>query len=93
MYQVDLADYWRGGLSLRRLSVLIEHLPPGSAVWAKRQRIDAGWSFAELLIADLYHAFTGEAHPSRPQPEDTAKTGRYASLRSRLEAQRKRHGT
>ena len=57
---IDLADYYRGGLSLRRISV---------------------------LLADLFHAFSGTPHPSRPKPKAAS---RYSSARARLEAQRAR---
>lgn len=40
------------------------------------------------LLADLFHAFTGNAHPARPT--GPAKAKRYAELRARLEAQRER---
>ncbi|CCQ44664.1 hypothetical protein ARTSIC4J27_591 [Pseudarthrobacter siccitolerans] len=39
------------------------------------------------LLADLYHAWTGQAHPARPQPK---KASRYADLRARLERQKAR---
>lgn len=80
---------WRGELSLRRLSVLIEHLPAEATL----QRVGlpasaAGWGVSELLLADLYHAFTGKAHPARPSA--TSRAERYANLRSRLEEQKAR---
>ena len=41
-YQVDLRDLWRGGLTLRRLRVLLDGLPPDSLWWtAMRHRPDA----------------------------------------------------
>jgi hypothetical protein len=47
----------------------------------------AGWDLHAVLLADLFHAFTGKPHPSRPEP---GKRARYSDLRRRLEAQRAR---
>lgn len=47
-----------------------------------------GWGVAEFLLADLFHAFTGKAHPRRPEAQ--TRSERYRALRSRLEAQRAR---
>jgi hypothetical protein len=85
-YHVDLADYWRGELSPRRLSVLIEQLPPDSAT-ARRYSDADGWSRLEFLVSDLFQAFTGEIHPARPKPKTAS---RYDSLRAALEAQKAR---
>lgn len=85
-YRVDLADYWRGELSPRRLSVLIEQLPPDSATARKYSDAD-GWSRLEFLVSDLFQAFTGEIHPARPKPKTAS---RYDKLRAALEAQKAR---
>lgn len=66
---IDLLEVYRGGLSLRRLRILIEHLPPESATkTALRNSVDlstvaksnteyradkAPWSNIELLLAAL----------------------------------------
>lgn len=47
-----------------------------------------GWDVHAYLLADLFQAFTGEAHPARPQATAT----RYGDLRARLEAQKARLG-
>lgn len=44
---------------------------------------------ADLLIADVFHALTGEAHPSRPNA-NSRRASRYAELAERLRAQRER---
>lgn len=85
-YGVDLADYWRGELSLRRLSHLLAQLPPESATSRIASDVD-GWLTGDFLLADVYHALTGEAHPSRPKPRSGS---RYAEKRRALEAQRAR---
>ncbi|CCQ44311.1 putative uncharacterized protein [Pseudarthrobacter siccitolerans] len=85
-YQVDLTAYWRGELSLRRLSVLIENLPPESSLVRKFGGAD-GWTRLEFLVTDLFQAFTGEVHPARPKPQVES---RYSKLRAALEAQKAR---
>ncbi len=69
---MDLLDLWRGGLSYRRLWVLIQHLPPESATrTALRESLTAEelaaaaeqttelygrWSHLELLMGQLIDA-------------------------------------
>ena len=85
-YGVDLADFYRGELSPRRLSVLLHHLPADSATHVALTDTPAAWSLQSFLLADVYAALTGEQHPARPKP----KSSRYADLRERLERQRAR---
>lgn len=86
-YGVDLADYWRGELSPRRLSVLVHQLPADSATSRHYANAD-GWDLHAFLLADLFQAFTGELHPARPQPQ--GPSSRYSQLRARLEEQKAR---
>lgn len=88
-YRVDLADYWRGELSPRRLSVLVEQLPAESATARKLSGAD-GWNRLEFLVSDLYQAFTGEVHPARPKPSSGSSSSRYDRMRAALEAQKAR---
>ncbi|WDS51650.1 tail assembly chaperone [Microbacterium phage Barnstormer] len=88
-YGVDLGGLYRGELSLRRVSVLIANLPPDAAL----NRIGlppsaTGWDTNSFLLADVFAALTGKAHPLRPTAQTRAE--RYRSLRDRLEAQRAR---
>jgi hypothetical protein len=68
--------------------VLVHNLPPESACARVQSTTPPGWNVSEFLLADLYHALTGEAHPNRPKGPS-----RYSGLRARLEAQRARLGT
>jgi len=86
-YGVDIAAYYRGELSPRRLSVLLHHLPPDAATHAARSGIAPDVTLQALVVMDLYTALTGEQHPARPTPK---KASRYADLRKRLEGQRER---
>ncbi len=81
-------DLWRGGLSVRRLSVLLAYMPAGSAVWAAENDLPYGWTLTDLLLTDLFHATAGTPHPARPKPRSKRKDGR--SLIDRLRAQRER---
>lgn len=77
-------------MSLRRLSVLVAHLPPGSATWAAQHGIPGGVDLTAVVLMDVYHALTGEEHPARPKPRATSGASRAADLRERLRAQRDR---
>lgn len=83
-YRVDLGDLYRGELSLRRLSVLIKHLPSESATVRARSALPTGWDLHAYLLADLFHAFAGQPHPARPK---ASEQGRYSETRKRLEQQ------
>jgi hypothetical protein len=91
-YGVDLAGLWRGELSLRRLYVLVTNLPPGSAVWAAESRLAIGATPADFVLADVYHALSGEAHPLRPAPsvDEEAAKSKHESTAARLRAMRER---
>lgn len=68
----------------------VEHLPPGSAVWAKEHGIPFGWSLTDVLLSDLFAAFSGEPHPARAEIQKKAE---YASALARLQRQKARHIT
>lgn len=89
-YGVRLTDLWRGELSLRELSNLIDHLPPGSAVWCQQAGVPYGWTLTDLLITDLFQAFTGEPHPMRPGITAGGNTKNADEIASALVAQRER---
>ncbi len=76
---------------MRRLSVLVDHLPHESATTSARLGTTPGWSLTSLMTADVFHAVTGKPHPARPKPRRSGQdSGRYRGLRARLEAQRAR---
>lgn len=98
-YGVDLGDVWRGDLSVRRLWVLLSHLPPGSAVWSLENKIPHGYALTDFLLMDLFRVLTGEDHPARPgagsssaaAPEERSRSliEQLREQRERLVAQRK----
>lgn len=73
---IDVLDVYRGRLSLRRLRVLVEHLPSDSATKTamrnaltddERERLSQGarpdlaaWSGAELLLASILDAIRAQ---------------------------------
>ena len=59
-------------------------------MWAVENSLPYGWSLTDVLLTDLFHAFTGEKHPARPKSSDGGATSKAASLRARLKAQRAR---
>lgn len=100
-YAVDYRDRWRGDLTLRRLWVLIRHLPPESAVAALRRDGKPHWGpEAHLLdgvrmaVESLRNTMAGKnrtvkPHPMRPRP--TAKPRHHTPQRRRqLAAARRR---
>lgn len=87
-YGVDLSEFWRGGVSLRRLASLVYFLPAGGAVWAAQNGVPYGWTLTDILVTDLFHALTGEAHPARPSGGRSSRD--VAGIRARLEEQRAR---
>ncbi|BCJ41677.1 hypothetical protein GCM10010168_53250 [Actinoplanes ianthinogenes] len=89
-YGVDLGGLWRGELSLRRVSALVTNLPPESATWAAENGEALGASRADVLLADIFQAVTGQPHPLRPQPKDRAAVEQHESTAARLRAQRAR---
>lgn len=89
-YNIDIADLYVGKLSFRRLSVLLTYLPADSATWAVRNDIPHGWTLTDLLVTDLFQAFTGEVHPARPTGKEQAESERAKQLAAQLLAQRER---
>lgn len=82
-YGVDLSGLWRGELTLRRVAVLLAHLPPdcasARAVAGTTGQQLTGWSFTNLLLGRLIDelailrwqwesAHLDKRHRPRPQP-------------------------
>lgn len=66
-YSIDIASYYTGDLSLRRLSVLLIQLPPEAALVRALSGSQPGWDLHAYLLADLFQGITGQVHPSRPK--------------------------
>jgi hypothetical protein len=94
---VDLLDLWRGKLSLRRLELMIRHLPL-SSVLVRTVDPDlaatAEWTADTYMLADLFdlHARTSFKNPKPyPRPADALRKKRQADARhAALERQARR---
>jgi len=69
-HHIDYRDRWRFDagvrrLTLRRLFVLVRHLPTDSATSIAAG--GPGWLLGDYLLAHVYQATAGEAHPSLPK--------------------------
>lgn len=82
-YGIDLLDFYRGRISLRKLAVLVEGLPAEATVYRNLQPEAAGWDIHTYLLAGILDALNdanwqraeGKAHnrPERvPRPYDIA---------------------
>ncbi len=87
-YRVDLADHWRGQLTLRRLWVLISQLPPESRVATELG--GPGWRAGDYVIADVFGAVTGELHPTLEELKRARAREKRRGIANRLRAQQER---
>jgi hypothetical protein len=93
---MDLRDYWRTGpdgrrlLTLRQIAARVRYLPPDCAT--AQALGGSGWTTADYLLADVFHAQAGRPHPGRPKPgpraEDPARARARASALARARAHR-----
>lgn len=69
-YHIDYRDRWRFDadgnrkLTVRRIGVLIRHLPADSATFIALG--GSGWTLDHYLTASMWQAFTGKLHPAFP---------------------------
>lgn len=99
-YGVDYRDRWRGDLSLRRISNLLRHLPPDSALAHIELAGTPAWNLEHVLLADIWQAVarSKKQHPmlvkARQQSErfhrpDPQRMAELASARREAEARRR----
>lgn len=87
---MQLVDLWRGQLTLRRLHVLIEHLPPESAT--ARAQIDgplASWSLTDALLGrlvDELSAYRWQWESAHIDPKKTRMRSQPESVLPRAES-------
>lgn len=73
-WQVDYADRFTGGLSLRRIWTYIRRLPPTSAIALASNAGRHIWTETDYILAGIYQALTGQVYPGRPlKPEEVTK--------------------
>lgn len=95
-HQRDLLDLYRGDLTVRKALVLIDHLPPGAALW-RAMGLDNTWTEEAHLLAlvvDVLQAANWQRGGGKGmQPKAIARPGDVAraqrrGLRARLNAAR-----
>lgn len=88
-YGVDLADLWRSGLSVRRLSVLVAGLPAEALSVAAITGVPREWAdVTPWLLNYLIQYHTGEPHPAAPKL-GTTEDKKAARLSALLDHQRR----
>lgn len=97
-YTEDYRDRWRGNLTLRRIYVLITHLPPESAVAGLLRGGRMHWSLEAHLLDEVRIASNpgtkerpAKPHPSRPKPSDAPRKMTPERRRKIADARRRAH--
>lgn len=92
---IDYRDRWGGGLTLRRIGLLIRRLPPDSSIGAVGREGKPWWTLTDHLIDDLRMSLTGnkkkpaKPHPLRPRPS-RRRQDMTPQRRARLDDARRR---
>lgn len=98
-YGIDYRDRWRGSLPLRRIWVLIKHLPRESAIADLQRDGQLDWSIEAHLLDDIRITLAdgkSKPHPQRPKPspkkrdESPERRRKFADARRRARARRTR---
>lgn len=102
-YNLDLADMYRGLLTVRKVAVLVMNLPRGSQTWAAfggrpavTAEVEAAWliEHALFVIAHAQNNGRGKKPEMRPFPPGLLEaTAKAAQATSRAEAFRQKHLT
>jgi hypothetical protein len=100
-YQLDLADMYRGALTVRKVAVLVMNLPRGAQTWmavggrgAISTEAEAGWLVEHALyaIAHGQGGSKGTAPEMRPYPPGLkAAAAQQNYTQTRAEAFRAKH--
>lgn len=75
---------------MRRLSVFVAALPRDSSTARELHGPLADWSTEAVLLADVFHALSGERHPALPKPNTARSRPDADRARAALLAQRAR---
>ena len=85
-YRIDYRDRWRFGpdgrrlLTLRMIAARVRYLPPDAACVTESG--GSGWHIGDYLLADLFYATAGHAHPALPTSSPIASPERKKALRA-----------
>lgn len=93
-YHADYRDRFRPGggasqLTIRRLLLLVEHLPAESAFHAAREDRAAA-SLTANAVMDVWESLTGKRHPGRASPSQRRAQAAERAERARIIARRRR---
>jgi hypothetical protein len=101
VYQVDLADMYRGLITPRKISVLTAYLPRGSCVWemvggqqAITAEVEAAWMIEHALVAIAHAQAGGKGKAPEPReypPGILEQQAKAEYTESRAEAFRRKH--
>lgn len=86
-YGIDLLDFYRGTLSVRRLGVLVRELKADSSLVRALNGGQLPWSNLEHRVADLWALWAKQDHPVRVDLETKAKTSAKAARVVELKAE------
>lgn len=97
-YQIDYRDRWRRDengkprLTLRRLYVLLRHLPPDAALVRALGDGQAVWNLEHVILAHIWQAVarSKKPHPLLAKAHQLTKRLKSPERISQLEAARKR---
>jgi hypothetical protein len=95
---IDLLDFWRCRINLRRMRVLIDGLPTTSRMWTAAAQHDVAWSQTDYLLADLIDiqakaVFKDPKPYPRPGERETAARALSARVARAQSRQKTRGGT
>jgi hypothetical protein len=93
---VDLLDFYRGALSVRRLGVLVRQLSVTSSLVRALNDGVPQWIITDHLLADLWALWAKQDHPRRVEMEakarNAAKQARVIELRAVFEKRKRTYG-
>lgn len=90
-YGIDYRDRWRGDLTLRRIYVLIKHLPPESHCASLSRDGRPHWPITAHVLDDLRIAMTStKDHPTKPYPTRFPPKRVSGQLRRKIQDGRRR---
>lgn len=87
---MDLLDFYRGTLSVRRLGVLVKQLPAESALSRALNDGELPWTNLEHRVTDLWALWAKQEHPVRAEMETKARIAAKQAKVIKLNEKRKR---
>lgn len=85
-YHLDLLDFERGDLSVRKLAVLVRQLPADSALSRALNGGEPPMTRSEHFLADLWSLWAKQDHPVRAAIVKKARDAKKAMKHRRMQA-------